>query len=236
MSGDPPKPEPYRFKSFKYSSHYSVLKLLAAEGVPLRILDVGTSDGYLGARLRELGHSVVGIEKDPASATRARIHYEALHVHDIEEFEFPYRAEFDYVLYADILEHLRDPVEVLRRSLSSLKESGKIIVSVPNVANFVIRLRLLLGRFDYEERGILDRTHLRFFTLASLKKLLSEASCRVLEVLPTPLPVQLVFPVTELKVFAPLHELHYVMVRSWKTMLAYQFVVKAAPMLSTQRH
>lgn len=229
MSGDPPKPEPYRFKSFKYSSHYSVLKLLAAEGVPLRILDVGTSDGYLGARLRELGHSVVGIEKDPASATKARIHYEALHVHDIEEFEFPYRAEFDYVLYADILEHLRDPVEVLRRSLSSLKESGKIIVSVPNVANFVIRLRLLLGRFDYEERGILDRTHLRFFTLASLKKLLSEASCRVLEVLPTPLPVQLVFPVTELKVFAPLHELHYVMVRAWKTMLAYQFVVKAAP-------
>jgi len=233
VRGDHPKPEPYRLKSFKYSSHYWMLKLLAAERASLRILDVGTSDGYLGWRLRELGHSVVGIERDPASAANARIHYEAFHVHDIEDFDFPYRAEFDYILYADILEHLRDPIEVLRRSLPALKESGKIIVSVPNVANFVIRLSLLLGRFDYADRGILDRTHLRFFTLASLKELLSEASCRILEVVPAPLPVQLVLPVTEMKVFAPLHELHYMLVRSWKTMLAYQFVVKAAPAFSS---
>ena len=142
-------------------------------------------------------------------------------------------GEFDYMLFADILEHLRDPISVLRRSLPSLKESGKIIVSIPNVANIVIRLSLLFGRFDYAERGILDKSHLQFYTLASLRRMMDEASCRILEVVPTPLPVQLVLPVTEEKVFVPMHELHYLLVRSWKGLFAYQFVVRATPVRST---
>jgi len=223
------KPGRYGLKSFKYSSHYWVLKLLSAESGPLRILDVGTSDGYIGAMLQGRGHYVVGIERHGETAEKARQHYDSFHVGDIEQFEFPYREEFDYILFADILEHLRDPTTVLRRSLPSLRESGKIIVSVPNIANFVIRLCLLFGRFDYMDRGILDTTHLRFFTLTSLKKMMLEASCRIIEVVPTPLPVQTVFPVTEKRVFAPLHEAHYALVRLWKTMFAYQFVVKAAP-------
>jgi O-antigen biosynthesis protein len=219
----------YEFKSFKYSSHYWVLNFLSGEKGRLRILDVGASNGYLGASLRKLGHSVVGIEKDTSSAEEARRYYDSFHVHDIEDFDFSYRGEFDYMLFADILEHLRDPVSVLRRSLPSLKESGKIIVSMPNVANIIIRLSLLLGRFDYADRGILDQTHLRFYTRASLVKMLDEASYRVLELVPTPLPVQLVFPITEKKVFASMHELHYLLVRSWKTLFAYQFVVRATP-------
>jgi len=221
----------YSLKSFKYSSHYWVLNFLSAEKGPLRILDVGTSNGDLGIRLREEGHLVVGVEKDGKWAEKARQHYDAFHVGDIEEFEFPYRAEFDYVLFADVLEHLREPAAVLRRSLPCLKESGKIIVSVPNVANLVIRWNLLFGRFDYTDRGILDRTHLRFFTLATLKQMMVEASLRILELVPAPLPVQLVFPITEKKIFAPLHEAHYAVVRFWKTLLAYQFVLKAAPTL-----
>jgi SAM-dependent methyltransferase len=141
----------------------------------------------------------------------------------------PYRREFDYIVFADVLEHLRDPAAVLRRCLPALKETGKIIISVPNIANWIIRLSLLFGKFDYMDRGILDRTHLRFFTLRSLKQLMSEVSCEILDAIPTPLPVQLVLPLTEGSVFAPLHEAHYALTRCWETLFAYQFVVVTAP-------
>ena len=220
-------PDRYQLKSFKYSSHYWILKLLLGEKGPLRILDVGASSGYLGSALREQGHYVVGIEKDEETAEKARAFYDSFHVRDIEEFEFPFHAEFDFIIYGDILEHLRDPAAVLQRSLPALRKSGRIIVSVPNVANLVIRLGLLLGRFEYADRGILDRTHLRFFTLQSVKKMLREASCSIDEIVPTPLPIQIVFPLTEKRIFTPLHEVHYALVRLWKAMFAYQFVVKA---------
>jgi len=229
VTGHSSGPPHYELKRFKYNSHYWILKFLSGAAGPLRILDVGTSEGYVGAILKERGHSVVGIEGDSAAAEKARAHYDSFHVADIENYGFPYREEFDYVLFADVLEHLRDPVAVLRRSLPSLKPAGEVIVAVPNIANFVIRASLLFGRFDYCDRGILDRTHLRFFTVASLRTMMEDASCRILELVPTPLPVQLVFPVTERTIFAPLHEIHYLLVRGWKTLFAYQFVVRAVP-------
>ena len=234
MKGQQTRSSQYELKSLKYNSHYWILKFLSASGRRLRILDVGTAHGYLGEILKSHGHSLVGIEQDPAAAEQARSYYDYVHVADIEDFEFPYCREFDYILFADVLEHLRDPGDVLQRSLLTLKQRGEIIVSLPNIANIVIRLSLLVGRFEYGERGILDRTHLRFFTLAGVRMLLQEASCRIVEVVPTPLPVQLVLPISENKVFAPFHEAHYWVVRLWQTMFAYQFVVRAAPELSAE--
>ena len=230
MSGSSLPGPKYEFKPFRYSSHYWILKLLEAEKEPLKILDVGTASGYLGKTLRERGHSVTGIEMDPATAEKARGYYDFFHVADLETFEFPYRREFDYILFADVLEHLRDPAAVLRRCIPALKESGKIIISVPNVGNIVVRFSLLFGRFDYMDRGILDRTHFRFFTLRSLKEMMNNVSCKVSNVIATPLPVQLVFPFTEGNLFAPVHETLYVLTRSWKTLFAYQFVIVAAPL------
>jgi 2-polyprenyl-3-methyl-5-hydroxy-6-metoxy-1,4-benzoquinol methylase len=220
---------PYQLKCFKYNSHYWILKLLSEKKHPLRILDVGTADGYLGAILKAQGHFVVGVEWDQALAAKASVHYDRFHVADIEEFEFPYRGEFDVILFADVLEHLRDPTAVLRRSLPCLTSDGEVIISLPNIANFVIRMNLLFGRFEYGERGILDRTHLSFFTLAAVKRLVSECACRIHRMVPTPVPVQLVFPATQHRLFAPMHELHYLLVRLWKTLLAYQFVVCVTP-------
>jgi 2-polyprenyl-3-methyl-5-hydroxy-6-metoxy-1,4-benzoquinol methylase len=219
----------YEFKPFKYSSHYWILDALAREENPVRILDVGAASGYLGKIWRGRGHYVAGIEYDAAVAEKARQYYDAFQVADVETFEFPYRREFDYIVFADVLEHLRDPAAVLRRCIPALKDSGKIIISVPNIANWVIRLSLLLGKFDYMEKGILDRTHLRFFTLRSLKQMMDEASCDILEATPTPLPVQLVFPWTDSGLFAPFHELDYAVTRCWPTLFAYQFVIVASP-------
>lgn len=219
----------YEFKPFKYSSHYWILKIVERDREPVSILDVGTASGYLGKVWKNSGHHVTGIEFDPAAAEKAKENYHSFTIADIETFDFPYYQEFDYIVFADVLEHLREPAAVLRRCIPALKESGKIIISLPNVANWVIRLGLLFGRFDYADRGILDRTHLRFFTLRSAAELMSEASCEVLDVIPTPLPVQLVFPFTENKFFRPLHEIHYALTRSWTKLFAYQFVLMAAP-------
>ena len=229
MTGPGSESPHYALKPFKYNSHYWVLKFLSAAAPPMRILDVGTADGYLGAILKEWGHSLVGVEQDMVAAERARSRYDAFHVANIEDFNFPYKEEFDFILFADVLEHLKDPILVLRRALPTLKKTGEVIVSIPNVANIVIRLSLLTGRFDYCDHGILDRTHLRFFTLSSLRKMMQEASYRVFEVAPTPLPFQLVAPITENNVFIPFHETHYLLVRLWKTLFAYQFVVRAVP-------
>jgi 2-polyprenyl-3-methyl-5-hydroxy-6-metoxy-1,4-benzoquinol methylase len=220
---------PYNLKAFPYSSHDWIVKILSREKRPLRILDVGTATGYLGMLLSGQGHRVVGVESDAEAAAEARPYYDQLSVADLEQFEFPERGKFDWVLFADVLEHLRDPAKVLARAASCLNPTGKVLISVPNVAHFAIRFSLLAGRFDYAERGILDRTHLRFFTLRSLEEMVERAGYRIREVEATPLPVQLVFPFTRAKAFAPLHQAHYALARLHKRLFAYQFVMTAVP-------
>jgi 2-polyprenyl-3-methyl-5-hydroxy-6-metoxy-1,4-benzoquinol methylase len=218
----------YEFKPFKYSSHYWILNALRTEKEPVRILDAGTASGYLGKVWRGDGHYVAGLEFDAATGEKARQYYDDFEIANLENYAFTARREFDYIVFADVLEHLRDPAAVLRKCIPCLKDSGKIIISVPNIANWIIRLSLLFGKFDYMDRGILDRTHLRFFTSRSLKQLMKEVSCEVEEIIPTPLPFQLLLPFTGSKIFAPFHEAHNALTRCWKTLFAYQFVVVVA--------
>ena len=118
--------QPYQFKKFKYNSHYRILKILSRANRRLRILDVGTADGYLGAVLKAQGHWLAGVEREGESAARAKSHYDDFHYADIEKFDFPYREEFDYILFADVLEHLRDAPAAVRWDLPELglRQSG----------------------------------------------------------------------------------------------------------------
>lgn len=148
------------------------------------VLDVGCATGLLGRELRRAGHvgQLVGIEKDSAMARVAQPHYDRLLVADIERSESlsldP--AGFDVIVCADILEHLRDPATVLRNLVPCLRKDGKLIISVPNIAFVGIRLSLLAGRFSYNPSGgILDATHLRFFTRATFRQLLEDAGLQV---------------------------------------------------------
>jgi 2-polyprenyl-3-methyl-5-hydroxy-6-metoxy-1,4-benzoquinol methylase len=219
----------YSLKQFKYNSHYWILNFLSRAKPSSRILDIGAANGYLGDILKRQGHFLVGVEADAELAEKARAHYHTLHCADVESFDFPYRKEFDYILLADVLEHLRDPTNLLRLVVPCLKDRGELIISIPNVAHLFIRMALMAGRFEYQDRGILDRTHLRFFTLSSMKRMIDDAACRIVELKPTSVPVQLVAPWTDNGFFAPLHELNYLAVRLCKTLLAYQFVVRAIP-------
>jgi SAM-dependent methyltransferase len=99
--------------------------------------------------------------------------------------------KFDLILLQDVLEHLRAPGELLRECLGLLKANGRILVSLPNVANISVRLALLCGRFEYARRGILDETHVRFYTARSARRLLEEAGYEIVERRMTVIPVEL---------------------------------------------
>jgi 2-polyprenyl-3-methyl-5-hydroxy-6-metoxy-1,4-benzoquinol methylase len=149
---------------------------LVAEG-PNRILDLGCGAGAVGRKLLSVGKAseIVGVELFPSAAEQASKHYRRVHTGDIEEMDLPYGCEFDYVLCGDILEHLKDPYSVVRRIGGWLKDEGHFICSVPNVRYWEVLWNLAMrGKWDYCDAGIMDRTHLRFFTKRSCFRMIED--------------------------------------------------------------
>jgi SAM-dependent methyltransferase len=147
-----------------------------------RILEIGCGTGQLGRLLKARGHHVTGIELLSATAHEARRWLDAVVTADVEA-GLPFApASFDCVVLADVLEHLVDPWRVLREVAALLTEDGCVVASVPNVQNLDVLWRLARGRWDYRERGILDRGHLRFFTLATLRSLFAQARLELFHV------------------------------------------------------
>jgi 2-polyprenyl-3-methyl-5-hydroxy-6-metoxy-1,4-benzoquinol methylase len=142
-----------------------------------RVLDVGCATGYLAAELTAAGCAVVGFERDPESAATAEAHCEQVIVGDYESpaDRAAIGGPFDVILMGDLLEHLVDPWEALRSTRSLLAQTGFVVVSIPNVAAWPVRFGLLRGQFDYADVGLLDRTHLRFFTRATAHELVRSA-------------------------------------------------------------
>ncbi|MES2878236.1 MAG: methyltransferase domain-containing protein [Pseudomonadota bacterium] len=146
-------------------------------GRKLNILEVGCSTGYFGSALIDHGHQVWGVEPSPLAAEEARKHLTFVYVGNIEGFfESNPTAKFDVIVFGDVLEHLAAPDAVLVTSRIFLNHGGVIVASVPNVAHTAIRAMLLEGRWDYVDLGIMDRTHLRFYTRDSLVDLFSESA------------------------------------------------------------
>ena len=162
-----------------------------AIGRPERVLDVGCGLGLNGAMARRRGAHVVGIDLAPRARAGAGERLDEVLAVDVESDASCARAlggrRFDLLLFGDILEHTRDPAAVLRRLLPYLDDEGRVIVSLPNVAAWTVRLGLLAGRFDYEPSGILDDTHLRFFTRDTAVQLVEDAGLDVLRVEQNPM-------------------------------------------------
>jgi methionine biosynthesis protein MetW len=145
-----------------------------------RVLDVGCGTGSLSRLLVDLrGALVVGIEPDPKRATIAR--KRGIDARDgfFDEATASSLGKFDVVVFADVLEHLPDPASALQLTRQVLKSDGMVIVSVPNVAHWSVRLELLFGRFNYQSCGIMDATHLRWFTEYSLRAFFESSGYRV---------------------------------------------------------
>ncbi|HTU93915.1 MAG TPA: class I SAM-dependent methyltransferase [Gemmataceae bacterium] len=148
-----------------------------------RVLEVGCGAGEMGRLLVRRGHHVTGIELVPEMAERARRRLDRVLTADVEQDGFPFPpASFDALIFADVLEHLVDPWRVLREAVEVLADDGVVVASIPNVQNIDVLRRLLLGRWEYRERGIMDIGHLRFFTLSSIRALFAQANLTVAQV------------------------------------------------------
>ena len=159
---------------FNPSPHSSIQKIANIIPKRCKVLDVACCTGYLARVLKEKECEVVGIELDESAGNVARKFCKDVIIANVEAIDsLPYPKEyFDVIVFADILEHLRRPDLALRKFKPYLKRTGLCIVSLPNIARIEIRLSLLLGKFDYTEIGILDKTHLRFFTFKTAKQLI----------------------------------------------------------------
>ena len=155
-----------------------------------RVLDIGCGAGRLGEAIKKRQQAeVIGIECEhgPASAARARL--DRVLVGNIEQLEPDFGpGSFDAIICGDVLEHLRDPLRVLRRSRTWLKPDGRLIASIPNVRHHSVVRSLLAGNWTYESAGLLDQTHLRFFTRREIMKLVYRAGfdVRDLQMVPGP--------------------------------------------------
>ena len=193
MSGVIPgeAPAPYALKTGILSSHGRILQFLERGPRDRRILDVGAATGYLGSELQRLGfRHVNGVEVNADWAARAKPFYETIAVCDLENAAFPWEEGwFDVVICADVLEHLRDPASSLKKLSRLVSPTGCLLISLPNVAHWSMRLNLLIGRFEYTASGFLDHSHVRFFTRATARRLLGEAGFLIdrEEVIPLPI-------------------------------------------------
>lgn len=140
----------------------------------LRVLDVGCGFATTSARIEELGNQVTGIDESPEIVAIASKRLSRVVTADLQQADLG-DEQFDVILFADVLEHLAWPVGVLKRYLRWLAPGGSVIVSLPNVGLWSVRFAHLCGRWEYEETGVLDRTHLRFFTRRSARWLLAQA-------------------------------------------------------------
>ncbi|HEX9408532.1 MAG TPA: class I SAM-dependent methyltransferase [Methylomirabilota bacterium] len=214
----------YQLKSDLHSSHAIILGRLG-EGRGRRALDVGAADGFLAELLTRQGWQVTALERDPAQAAKARGRCHEVIVADLDSAAPRLEGAFDAIVYGDVLEHLSDPLPVLVALNRSLAPGGRVIVSVPNVAHLWVRLSLLLGRWDYGDRGILDRTHLRFFTRRSFLRFLGDAGLNIEELVATPVPLpQVVPPCFHGRLLDAVHGLSAGAARIWKGGLGYQLV------------
>ena len=168
--------------------------LVALVGRPRTVLDVGCGVGLNGAAIKRSGARVTGLEIVPRSIERARAVLDEVISADITSDAALRDAlgsrRFDLIVLADVLEHTVEPRAVLERLLPYLEDDGQVLISLPNVAAWTVRLGLLAGRFDYQPSGILDDTHLRFFTRESAARLCESAGLEVLTQAQNPMLVR----------------------------------------------
>jgi len=178
----------YERKPDELSSHSRLLEW-AATSAPGRALDVGCADGTVAAELRSRGHHVTGVDvaASPGVKERVDLFVEADLDHGLPGAVLE-ADRYDLVLAADVLEHVRQPERLLVELHDVLAPHGRVLVSVPNFGHWYPRIRVALGRFDYDRRGILDQDHVRFFTRRSFERLLHRSGWHIIAQEATGLP------------------------------------------------
>jgi 2-polyprenyl-3-methyl-5-hydroxy-6-metoxy-1,4-benzoquinol methylase len=222
-------PNVYQFKDFEGSSHRILIDMIRRSGIRGRLLDLGAAGGEICEAVRDQFDRTLAFEFDAGRIPQLRARFDQSVIADLERVHRLPR-NCDAILLADVIEHLREPAVLLRKVRESLNPGGLAFISVPNIANLTIRVGLLFGFFIYRDRGILDSTHLRFYTMRTLRREIEAAGFEILELRGSSVPLRLIFagrlPDWMIRlgesILAPLTQL-------WKALLAYQLVIVAAP-------
>ncbi len=176
------------FNNTPYEAHRLVLERIKPNS---KILDLGCARGYFAKELLKKNCRVWGVDSDKEAIEEAKKYYVEAQVADLDSIS-PGRSpfghlpgvkdfKFDYILLLDVLEHLKNPEKLLKSFKKYLKNDGKIIISVPNIAFLSIRLALLRGKFDYQKTGIMDESHLHFYTKKTLIDLITKCGLRIID-------------------------------------------------------
>lgn len=178
-----------RMYEAKDRAYYGLVRKELLDLIPMgtkHLLDVGCGEGDTALEAkRRLGLEAVGIELHAPAAAIAATKLNRVIVGDVEQVEIDYpERHFDCILCADVLEHTKDPWEVLRRLRRYLSDGGVLIASIPNLRHISPVMKILLDRFEYQDSGILDQTHLRFFTLHTIRQLFGRARLSIRRVVP----------------------------------------------------
>jgi SAM-dependent methyltransferase len=214
----------YGFKGGEYGSHLLLMKRFPGPGGGKRVLDVGCAEGFLGAMIAERGYRVTGVDW-PGTRHPDTIEF---HGANLEDGLGTLGGGFDYIICADVLEHVRDPLRLLTECRERLAPGGTLIASLPNSGHWYFRANILMGRFPLDEKGLFDRTHLHFYMWDGWVELFQRAGLRIESVEPTTTPFGLALRSLDgTWVVRTMERVSYECARVWKRLFAYQFVVVA---------
>jgi predicted TPR repeat methyltransferase len=221
-------PNVYTFKDFEGSSHRILIRLIqrwSPRGGTL--LDLGAAGGELGSALRDQFDRTVGFEFNVDCVGQLCGRFDQVVVADLEQVkQLP--SNIDALVLADVLEHLRNPARALALVHAAVKDDGHVFISVPNIANITIRLGLLLGIFEYRDRGILDHTHLRFYTLRTIRREVEHAGFRILDESGSSVPIRLIIGAyTPEPLLRAGERILTWITRAWRGLFAYQIILVA---------
>ncbi len=177
----------YRLHRDPRSSHQRISSRVRELGQS-PVLDVGAASGMLGQLLADSGLTVDAVEPNPDWAAQCKPHYRNVLVGTIEQAQVP-DEKYRVIVCADVLEHTPDPVSVLTKLHSVAAPDAVYLLSLPNVAHLAVRMMLLFGKFPKMERGILDKTHLQFYTRTTAGQMLATAGLRIRKVWATGVPL-----------------------------------------------
>jgi len=213
--------------TLKRSSTGSHTQIVSAIREGSTVLDLGCSNGLLARPLLEKNVRVTGVDAGPGERLSKEL--AGYYQRDLDlPLELPYERVFDYVVCADVIEHLRNRAQLLRGARRYLKPDGKLIISTPNIALWFYRLSLLVGRFEYGPRGVLDETHVHLYTGATFRREIERAGFTVLRQRVTSLPFEVVFESTgRSRLVRSLEFAYHQMARFWPSMFAYQYILEA---------
>lgn len=203
----------YNEKSINYGIAHTRLKRimeLVGKESGRRVLDIGCARGYVGSRIKSLNNYVLGIDISEMAIKEASNVLDKAIAFNLEE-KWPDLGDvFDLAILPEIVEHVFDPVRVLKKVSHNLNPDGCVIITTPNILLWTNRIKFLFGNFKYTDQGLMDFGHIRFFTYEYLKSVLEDSGFKIVE------EKHIIFPGKLTKIL-----------KLWPSMFATQFIVKA---------